>query len=343
MTNKIRQLSRLNGLISRLEPKIARAFRDAMQRASGDISFSQLVAALENGNIGQALQLVEISPGILFELDEEIRAAYIAGGLLATEDVPRALRGKFSFNGRHLRAEEWVRENVGNLVQGIQSDTLQTTRDVILQGFQENRTPRQVARDITGRNVGGRRVGGFLGLNSDQTDQVIRARRMLSDPEQIKNYFIKDRETGRLKPRYKLSNRNMDSLVRRAIANGTALSGKDLERVIEAHKAKAMGYRGNVIAKDQTFTAIAAGREESYAQMIARDDVEDVTKRWQHNLSEFPREDHVEMNGTVLSFNEVFRFPDGATLRHPQDVNADAGHKIGCRCTAFYRVVVAKN
>lgn len=339
---KARQLSQLKKLIARLEPKIAKAFGRAIERASSDLKISDLISALENRNIGEALKIIEIGSGVLFELDEELRAAYIAGGLFAVEDVPRALRGRFSFNGRHLRAEEWVRENVGNLIQGIHTETLQTTRAVILQGFQENRTPRQIARDITGRSVGSRRVGGFLGLNSDQTDQVIRARQILSDPDLIRTYFIKDRETGQMKPRYKLSDRRFDGMVRRAIANGTALSGKDLDRVIEAHRSKALGYRGRVIAKDQTFRAIAAGRGESYQQMLERDDVEDVSKTWQHNLSENPREDHVEMSGTVVSFNETFNFPDGARLRYPHDENAAAEHSIGCRCTAFYRVMVAK-
>lgn len=340
---KPNQLIQLDKLIAKLERKLAKTFRESMENAAFDIDVPALINALNDRNITQALNLVDITPGALFELDESIRSAYLAGGAFVTEDMPKILRGKFAFNGRHFRAEQWVSENVGNLIQGITEETLQTTRSVIETGLRENRTPKQIARDITGRTVGGKRVGGFLGLNSDQTDQVIKARSILSDPDKIRSYFIKDRVTGKMKPRFKLSNRRFDKVIREAIENGTALSGRTLDRVIDAHKTKALGYRGRVIAKDQTFRAIAAGRDEGYVQMLERDEVQSVTKRWQHNLSENPRDDHVAMNGTVVDLSEKFVFPDGDQLKHSHDPEGGAEHNVGCHCTTFYRVQVAKN
>lgn len=334
---KPRQIRELERLLKTIEPKIAKAFRNAIQKASTDIDTKALIAALEARDITRALSIVEMSSGVLFELDESIRAAYVSGGLFAASDVPRVLQGRFAFNGRHERAEAWAKNHVGNLIQGIQTDTLNSVRNVISEGFATNRTPPQMAREITGRRVGNRRVGGFLGLNSDQTDAVIRARSILSNPDTISDYFIGS------KPRYKLSDRRFDSVVRKAISEGRALSGRQLDEIIEAHKVKALGYRGRMIAMDQTRRAVAEGRAESYTQLLERPDVESISKRWQHNLSENPRLEHQEMDGVTVDFDDVFTFSDGVTMRYPKDPNAPAEHSLWCRCTAFFRVKVAKN
>lgn len=341
MAVKPKQVRQVERLIRKMQKPIADAFREAISDAATDIDFAALVRALEARDINAAVALIAISPAALSALGEAVRNSYIAGGNLAASGAPRALSGVFRFDGRHPNAVIWAAQNVGDLIEGIQAESLDTVRKVIAEGIDQNIPPRDLARAITGRKVGRRRVGGIMGLNSEQADSIMRAHRILSDPDLIRGYFIKDRVTGRMKPRFKLSDRSFDKLIRDAIRDGTALSGRQLANVIEAHTSKALGYRGRVIAKDQAFTSIAAGRQEGFDQMLARPDVEDVTKRWQHNLSENFREDHVAMSGTVVSLNEPFVFAD-ANLMHSHDSNASAGHTIGCRCTTIYRVVVPK-
>jgi len=331
------QSRRVAEAIRKLEPTIRKAFEMAIQQAAGAVDQRALLAALEAGNIERAIELLRINRAVLFPLDEAIRAGYITGGTMAVADIPRSLAGRFAFDGRHFRAEAWVREHVGDLIQGIEQEGIQTTRRVIREGLEAGRSHKTVAREITGRKVGTRRVGGYLGLNSDQTDQVLNARSILSDPDQIRDYFVKDRKTGRMKPRYKLSDRRFDARIKKAIAEGKALSGKDLDDVIEAHRSKALGYRGRLIAKDQSHTALASGREEAYQQMLEDPEVETVTVRWQKSPRVNDRPDHQAMDGTVITLGETFNFPD-AQMKYPHDPVGGPKHNAHCGCIAVYRV-----
>jgi hypothetical protein len=331
------QTRRVRDAIAKLEPQIRKAFEQAIQQAAGAVDQGALLELLEAGQIERAVELLRINRAMLFPLDEAIRASFIIGGTMVAADLPRGISGRFGFDGRHVRAEAWVREHVGDLIQGIERESIETTRRVIRDGIDAGRSSRVVAREITGKKIGTRRVGGYLGLNSDQTDQVLRARSILSDPEQIRSYFTKDTKTGRMKPRYKLSDRRFDARIKKAIAEGRALSGKDLDDVIESHRSKALGYRGRVIAKDQANSALSAGRDEAYAQMLDNPEVETVTVRWQKSPRENDRPDHQAMDGTVITLGETFNF-SAARMKYPHDPAGGAKHNLGCGCIAVYRV-----
>jgi hypothetical protein len=330
------QTRRVRAALAKLQPEIRKAFEQAIQQAAGAVDQAALIELLESNQIERAVELLRLNRAIMFPLDEAIRTVFIAGGTMVAADLPRGVSGRFGFDGRHVRAEAWVREHVGNLIQGIEQEGIETTRRVIREGLEAGRSSRVVAREITGRKVGTRRVGGYLGLTSEQTDQVLRARSILSDPDQIRDYFVKDRKTGRMKPRYKLSDRRFDTRIKKAIAEGKALSGKDLDDVIEAHRSKALGARGRLVAKTESHTALAAGREEAYQQLTDNPEVETVTVRWQKSPRINDRPDHLAMDGTVITFGETFNFAD-ARMKHPHDPAGGAKHVANCGCIAVYR------
>lgn len=332
------QRKRFEDALRGVEVAIRKLFIEAFTKNIAAINERALIEALKAGDILKAAEIVRMTSAQMFVLQEAVRSGFILGGGMISTDLPRAIRGRWGFNGRHLRAEQWIQRNGVDLIGGITEDTDRVVRKAITEGLQEGRSHQRIARDITGRRVGNKRVDGFLGLSSDQTDHVLRARQMLSDPNQIRNYFTRDRATGKLKPRYRLSDRRYDRLVQRAISEGRALKPAELDKVMEAHRAKALGYRGKVIAKDQAHSALAAGREEGYLQVLENPEVETVTVRWQHNRSLEPREDHAAMNGTIIQLGEAFDFPDGTQMTRPHDPVGGAKHSVGCRCTGIYRV-----
>lgn len=341
MAQLTKQARRVLAKLRELEDPMFNEFKSAIERAAANVDFGALVRAIDARDIDAIAELLKISPASLFGIDESVRSAFMSGGGLVPADVPAAIGGVFAFDGRHDRAEAWVRQNVGTLIQGIQDQSREATRRIIADGISRGTSSRNLARELVGQKIGKRRVGGVLGLNSDQADSLIRARSILSDPSRIREYFIKDRASGTWKPRYALSDRRFDGAIRRAIADGKPIKGAQLESIMEAHRTKALGYRGRVIAKAETFAALAAGREEGFKQVLDNPNVEKVTVRWQHNLSQNPREDHVAMDGTIIDLGDYFRFAD-ALMKHPHDPAGGAGHSIGCRCIAIYRVVVAK-
>jgi hypothetical protein len=224
-----------------------------------------------------------------------------------------------------------VAEKAASLIQGITAETEAMARAVLRQAGQV--PSRKLATEITGRVVGQRRAGGFIGLTEQQADSIIRGRSALQsgDPSQMRAYLD-----------LKLRDRRFDGAIKKAVREGRAIKGAELDRIMEAHKSKALAYRGRVIARNETHTALAAGRDETHRQMLERPDVAAVTKRWQHNLSEHPREDHQAMDGTVIGFGETFNFADAA-MKHPHDPAGGAKHSIGCRCIAVYRVELERD
>jgi hypothetical protein len=264
----------------------------------------------------------------------------MAGGALA--ELPRAVQGVFAFNGRHPRAEQIVRDLGATLIQGIQEDTLEATRGVITQGMEGNRGFRSIALDIVGRRgANGQREGGILGLTVQQTEAVMNARAILSNPDRLAEYFNADGS-----PRYKLSDRRFDGLVRKAIAGKVKLTQGDIDRIVNAHKSKALKYRGDLIGKNESRSAIAQGQYEAYEQMADDPRIERVELTWSHGLSREPRVSHQLMNGVKVRLGQRFDIPPDGTLPgvqmlYPHDPAGGAAHTLNCRCVAIYRAVPA--
>jgi len=334
---KTAQQRRIEQLIRTQTAAIRKAFVEAMAKASSGIDTAALVRLLEAGNIEAAAQLFKIDSGVMYPLQRAIQDAFIYGGLAVTQDLPKGLAGRFSFDGAHPRAVALATEQAAALVTNISDDAIINARKVISDGLASNRALTGVARDLAGRRVGNRRVGGVLGLTQPQTDRAINIRSMLRDPARIAEYF----EGGAA--RYKESDRRFDKLVRKAINDGRALSQADVDRVTDGYKAKATGNRAKTVARNEAFIAQATGRDESYRQMLEGGNVESVTVRWQHNLSVNPRDDHVAMDGTVIQLGETFNFPDGARMKYPHDPAGGAAHSIGCRCVAIHRVKLPRD
>jgi hypothetical protein len=329
------QQRQIDAILRQMEPRIRDAFLAAIYRARDSIDLAALIAALEAGDIERAVRLFRLDDAALFPLEDAVRAAFVAGGQAVV--APTGLRGAWGFNGRHLRAEQWIGQHGAALVQGIRDDTMEMARKVITAGLQEGFTPQRVQRDLTGtlNRLTGQREGGFLGLTAQQADSIIAGRAKLAsgEPALMREYLD-----------LKLRDRRNDPAIRKAIAEGRPIRGAELDRIMLAHKNKALKYRGEMIAKNEAFSAQAAGRDEAYRQMLDRPDVVDVTARWQHNLSQEPRPDHVAMSGVTISLRrgETFQFAD-ASMKHPHDPAGGAKHSIGCRCIAVYRVELERD
>jgi hypothetical protein len=336
------QKRQIDAALRTLEPAIERAFREAIASIAGAVDIGALVEAITAGRIEDAVQILRINQAVLFPLTEAIRGSYMVGGGMVAASLPFGARAVFGFDGNHPRAIEWSRAMSAEKITAISQETIANARTIITAGIERNAGSQAIARDLVGRKIGATRVGGMIGPNNQQLDQILRARQMLSDPARISEYFVRNKATGKLVPRYKTSDRRYDKIIKQAIADGRALSPADVARVTEAHTQKAITLRGKTIAENEAHTALAAGREDGYRQLIDSGVAEEVTVRWQHNLTEKAREDHQAMDGTVIQLGETFSFAD-AQMKHPHDPAGGARHSVGCNCIAVYRVKVAKD
>ena len=330
------QMRRIQSLLKNQTRSIQIAFNEAISRASTAIDRPTLIRLLEIGDVEAAAQLFRMDRAVLYPLEKAVQDAIIASGLSVTPNLPSVISGKFGFDGNHPRAVEIAQRQAANLVTYVDQDAVASARKVIADGIRTNRGLNAVARDLIGRKVGKRRVGGIIGLTEQQTDRMLNLRSMLTDPNRIGEYFNGDL------PRYKESDRRMDGRVRKAIRDGKSLSSKDANDIAEAYKVKASGARGRRVARAEAFTSQALGRREAYLQVAARDDVEAVTKTWIHGLSVEPRLDHQDLNGKTIGIDEMFSMGDGTLMFNPHDPQGGATHSLGCRCTCQYRVKVRK-
>ena len=322
----------LDLLLSRLDVEVRKAFEAAIRNQAGRINLVALADALRRGDIAAAQEIAAIKPRDVARIGEVLRNAFFAAADLAGRGG-RGVVGLFQFDGRRPEALAWAEQNSARLITRLTEESRDAVRETITGGLDLNRSAQSVARDIAGRRVGAARVGSIVGLTGPQAASIARARVGLSsgNPAAMRDYL-----------KLALRDRKFDRLVRRAIKEGRPISRADLDRMLEAHKVKALAYRGKVIAQAETFKAAAAGRDQAYRQMLEMDGVTGVTVRWQHNLSAEPRVEHIAMGGTVLPIGQPFVFPDETAMLHPHDDTAPARHVIGCKCIAVYRVQVEK-
>ena len=313
--------------LKRLEPEVAAAFQAAIQAVIRQIDTGALIAALEAGNLGAAIRILDFPQAVLFPLEDAIRSAYMTGGQMIATAAPTAL---IAFDGRTPGAETWLRELSSTRIQGIYTETLQGVRTALVQGREQGMGSRSVARMITGTRRGTQRVGGIIGLTDQQTQSIMAARSKLAsgDPRLMGEYLD-----------LKLRNRTYDAKIRKAISEGRAITGKELDTILEAHKSKALAYRGKMIAENESFSALESGRREAVIQALENPDVEGASKRWQWNFSRDPREDHRALESApARPFEEPFTMADGTQMQYAHDPAGGAKHTIGCGCLTVYRI-----
>lgn len=240
------------------------------------------------------------------------------------------------FDARNPRAERWILDHSGNLIEGIVADAKDAVRAVLDAGMVEGRGPRETALDITGRinRATGAREGGILGLTSGQTDAVIRAREELlsGDTAKLRNYLTRARRDKRF-----------DRMVMKAIDDGRPVPKAEVDRITGRYKDRLLQLRGETIARTETLASLNAGKEESIRQLVDSGKVQRsaVKKIWRATTDDRTRDSHMALNGVEVGLDQAFVSPlTGAQMMHPHDVSlgAPASETINCRC--FYEIKI---
>lgn len=323
----------IDALLATHEPAIRRAFLEAMQDARSAVVLQAVVDALARGDVEAAMRAIEFSRAFLAPLDQAIAAAYYDAGrqhtALLMADRPRGIGVEIRFDPGNPRAAGWLREHSSTLVTEIVSDQREAIRGALSAGMEAGRHPRTVALDVVGRmdRAAKRRTGGVVGLTSQQAKWVENARAELlsGEPARMEAYL------GR-----KLRDRRFDSVVRRAIREGRAVPAADVAKIATRYSDRLLKYRGDVIARTESLTALSYGQDESVAQLIDASGLrpDQIVREWNSARDHRTRDTHVAMNGQKVRADGVFVSPMGARLRFPRDqsLGAPASETISCRC-----------
>ena len=323
--------------VERLEPRLRAAFMQAIQNVTSAIRLIQLEEMIRAGNVEGAIDALRLEQGFFGPLYEAHRESYITGGGLILSEVKvkdpfDGSRFVIGFDGRAVRAERWVQEQSSRLITEIIEDQRDMARAVIREGLEQGQNPRTTALEIAGRvnRATGQREGGFIGLTSQQAAWVRNAEAELRGLDA--GYF--DRAA---------RDKRYDGTIRKAIDSGKALSGADVARIVRRYKDRLLKARADLIAENESLTALRAGQMEGLRQLVDTGKVRDdqIERTWSDTGDGRTRPAHRAMRGQkVRGVNEPFVFPDGTRALFPGDVSlgAPAKNTIRCRCVATTRI-----
>lgn len=330
----------LTGIANKKERDMLRAFLSAVADIKNSTRLGELERAIQAQNYDAVFRILGLDAASFEPLESEIRKAYRTGGLTGIEQIGRipdpsgigTIATRFSMASPS--ALEWLATTSSSFITEILDDQRVMVREQIQAGLERGANPRATALDMIGRvdQVSGKRVGGYVGLTSQQAQWVANARKELE--ELNPNYLTRTLRDSRLDP-----------AIRKAIESGEPLSSKQINTAITNLQNRTLRYRGETIARTESINALRAGQFESAIQAMDKGEVDpqDAKKKWDSTGDKRTRFDHVELEARYadgIPLEQAFVAIDGSELMYPGDssMGATAKQIIQCRCRAVIEI-----
>ncbi len=137
-------------IADRLEPKLRRAFLEAIARMKGEINADDLRTALLQGNVQGVLDALKIDgmAEALSGIRNVLQSAVQAAGELAASQLSQVLGVELTFDHTNALAVQYVKDHAGELIGGITDDQRASIKDIIQQAFEEGLHPTEAAKLI---------------------------------------------------------------------------------------------------------------------------------------------------------------------------------------------------
>lgn len=325
-------------------PEVRDLFIEAMRDVSDNANIDEMIKAIETNDIDRLVQASGYNVVVLNKIIDKIEDIYERTGNMMVDGWPK-LRNAFGlvtpvFNIRNSAVERELSEFSSRFVKEITDEMRKSIQETLTDGMMRGINPRETAINIVGRYnpVTHKRIGGTIGLASNQVKWVNNARRYLENLDE--RYFSLG-----------LRDKRFDSIVKKAIAEGKKLTKEKISQLMTAYESKALKYRADAIARTETIQAINRAERAAIAQNIQEGLItaDLVTKWWSNSADERVRLSHVELGRRYnkenqIGFDEPFETITGSKLLYPGDTSlgADASEIIHCRCKCMYRVDFVK-
>jgi len=326
-------------LLDQYAPGLAREFRNAIADVAKTADRQRMLAALENGNIEQAVAAVGLDPLDFGGFEELFRQAFIDAGRREAADMP-LMEGNFGqpirmrFSGRHPVAEDWLREHAASMLTEVVDDTKAAMRATMARGLAEGKNPTAIVPEVVGRinRTTGKREGGVLGLTTAQEQWVANAERQMAsgDPAELSDYLGRE-----------LRDRRFDRSIAKALRDGKPVPKATADKALASYRNRLLAYRAKVIGRTETMTALNKGAYSAWEQGVADGtyQADRIRKAWKDSHDIRVRHDHAVLGSrSAIPFNEPFVSPNGDRMMYPMDrsLGARAQSIIACRCWVIY-------
>ncbi len=320
------------------------AFNGIIRDIKDQVIIQEIVHALELGNVDAVIELLGLDEATWQPLGEAIRSSYLEGGIVGASQIgpiPSQFGTLvFKFNVRNKRAEDWINQQSSHLITDVTSEQIEVVKSHLQAGMARGDNPKTTALELVGRvdPRSGKREGGLIGLTRNHQKWIANARDELENLNP--NYFSR-----------KLRDRRLDSVVRKAIESGEPLNQRTIDSAITRMQQRALKYRGGVIARTESITALRAGQFESIAQAVERGriDPRDIVKKWDstgdgrtrvtHAQAEQDHKEGIPLNQPFRVFKENGGFD---LMMYPGAPGASAENVIQCRCRMIVSIDFGK-
>lgn len=315
-------------------PEIRNIFISVMSDVVDRAVIEEMIEAIENKDAEALYEASGFTPAMLNSIIRKIEDIYEESANITINSWAKKYRPVF--NIRNERAERDLKEFSSNFITNITEEVKNVIRFELSEGLARGDNPRTTALNIVGRvnPTTKKREGGVIGLSSNQVKWVANARKYLESLD--KRYFTLG-----------LRDKRFDSLVRKAIDNGTKLTKDEINKLITAYEKKALKYRGDAIARTEIIQAINRGEYASIRQAIEEGYIKEnqVRKWWDDTGDSRTRLTHIGLGNkynkkNMIGFNEPFVSSSGSKLMYPGDLSLGANLKeiVHCRCKAQYDI-----
>lgn len=334
-TSQARQFAQL---IAKLEPEVRQAFMRAVVDLHANVDWPALLSALESGSTFTAIQALNISEAAFGPYSQVLTSAFIESGTATAQMIVKSKQASIGlrFNMQNLRAQEWIRTNVGNQITGYVQEQVETIRTVIEAGYAAGDHPHTIARKIAGKVGGdGVRQGGVLGLDGPRAARLDAVARGMETAEGVQDLVV----NGRV--RYKVNKATADRILK-AHRNGTAVPAAERTMSERQYSNALLKARADVVASTETAGAVMGARDESWHQAAEEQglDATQVEKTWRHRRGADGRQTHIDIGGTkVMGLDTPFLLSDGSVMQHAHDQAGGARNNVYCGCDTEYRLV----
>lgn len=340
--------------LDRLEPALRDAFLQAIDQITNAVRLQQLETLIRAGDIEGAVEALRLEQGFFGPLYEAQRVTYMTGGPLALSglrirDPYDGSKFVFSFNGRHDRAERWIREQSSRLITEVIEDQKEQARIVIREAAEIGQHPRDTARAIVGKvdPATGKRAGGILGLDRVRRGVFQKVMDGMTTHEGVRDLVTVPRDGSAPYVTLTSVNEATKQRILRAYHKGEAVPAADIAISRKQLRNKLLKDRGDTIARTEALNGLRAGRHEGMEQLVESGAVrrDQVRIRWQSTLDSRLRDTHRFLHNQTVRLGDFFNPAPGVFMQYPGDLEHSPGNPKGlaantiqCRCLAVYRI-----
>lgn len=320
----------IRNLIRNMEPKLRKAFLDAINRVRGSIRIGELERLIASGNIPAIIRYLQLDPsdfGGFAALQQEI---FNAAGLAYAGHIKiRGANVRFGWDMRNALAQSAAETISSKFITRETEAAKQAVRVYLAEAFSAGRGPRDIALDIAGRVVQGRRQGGVVGLAEHQAQWVANFRHYL--------------ETGNPRAlQMTLRDKRFDAAIRRG-----DLTKEQIDRFVARYSDRLLKYRADTIARTEMGFAVEQANSVSFQQAIEKAGVpvEFTYREWIHIPGKLQRDGHAALHKERRYGNDTFTSRVGnhtAEMLYPHQEGVGAAHVVNCRCQCSYGIDYAK-